>query len=1547
MTMEWLQFIGKMRRMAANHIPLAIMDAQASPVRSDPCPLMSRLQGSPWTVTTLVSLFLVLVLLFTARTLWQLDEQIRTELGGALSALNQSVTQSIGDSLQQGADELQIILNENQLQQQLMQLRDFTAPEALQAHPAQEAIREIFQSHALGLGTDRFSVLSPDGQVLADYNGTDIGSVHTLPQAYPDHFSDLQAGNPRFLPVRIHDDNGSTTAIIQHAAPVLDDGTLLGFAIIDINPAAEFTRITGGGAIGNTGENYVFDQEGRLLSVPQNFEASQPYAAGASAIGLRVAEPGQIASPDAAAPDANNENLPLTTMARQAIAGINGLDTEGYRDYRGTDVIGAWRWLPDYNIGLATEIDRAEAYLPYEQMYRTVLLPIAAIVTLAFGLILYIMRLEGRSRRKMESVVSQRTQDIRRQQNFLKSIIDNIPSAIILKDVDGRYISVNAHFERTTGHSASQILGRTDSEMLGPLVTDWIKTTDREVIVTGKPLNYRNSVPNSRGELRDYDIHKLPLRDEDGNIYAIIVVTTDITERNEVDRELRRTRERLDVLFKTLPVGVLVIEPDGAISQANAAATRILGQDYLDVRRRGLRPTKWQLIREDGSPKPEAELPSVRGLAGEVVIGETMGIVKPDKSVLWIRSSAAPLSESVGGGAAVSFEDITEQRNNEVRLRELSYNLERVTRNTPALLFDYVVEGQGQLRAIFVSPRCRELMELEPEQLLENPDILWQLVHPEDFARARRKIISSTSAGKPYEIELRIRTAKTGTARWLLVSSNQSRDLDDGAPIWSGVITDITARKAAEAELRQARLAAEEATRAKSDFLANMSHEIRTPMNAIIGMNHLALQTELNPQQRNYIEKAYQSAESLLGLINDILDFSKIEAGKMELERIDFDLELLMNNVASLLRQKVEEKNIELLFDLEPGLPTLLVGDPLRLSQTIVNLCSNAIKFTDDDGEVIVRIRHSQPQKRQLELQVSVQDNGIGMTPEQMKRLFQPFTQADSSTTRKHGGTGLGLAICKRLTQLMGGSIRAVSEYGNGSTFHFSAMLQVQKIPQAQDNILPAHLRPLRALVVDDNESSLEIHRRMLTAFGFEVDTCNDGAVAVQRVTTANQEDPYRLILIDWQMPGMNGCAASREIQHNRQITVQPEIILITHFDIEDIAGLCAEVDFSDLLTKPITSSTLFDTIMRCLAEEVAHRSRHRSDHRQEVEDAIAALQGARILLVEDNDVNQELAMELLTSNGLQPCLAENGLQALELLQRQEFDGVLMDIQMPVMDGYSAAREIRAQERYRDLPILAMTANALVGDREKSLAAGMNDHIPKPINVDDMFIRMARWIHPDPSRKQTSHSRKSAAETDGLLPELSSIDRERGLEIAMGNVNLYLKLLQKFRHTLQDFDKSFTRALEAGDRQECLRLVHSLKGSAGIVGAGSVQQQAQKLEAVSTTAEEGKLQQLFSELMALFPPILEDLSRLETTSADRVKSAEAFTPEDIISLLHELRPMLEAADTRSLDKVPQLERFNAATAHPKIRLLIKSLHEYDYERALALLDSVKADLDNR
>jgi two-component system sensor histidine kinase/response regulator len=633
---------------------------------------------------------------------------------------------------------------------------------------------------------------------------------------------------------------------------------------------------------------------------------------------------------------------------------------------------------------------------------------------------------------------------------------------------------------------------------------------------------------------------------------------------------------------------------------------------------------------------------------------------------------------------------------------------------------------------------------------------------------------------------------------------------------WDGIARDVTSDRLLMQELEHARDQAETASRAKSQFLANVSHEIRTPLNAILGMTGIALRREAPPRLRQYLERIRASGQLLAEIVEDILDLSRIEAGRMEMEREDFDLGDLLAQVAEVVGTRAAEKGLEVTFDLHPDVPRRLHGDPVRIKQVLLNLINNAIKFTAS-GEVVVLIRTADARRDKAVVRFAVRDTGIGIAPEHLKDLFEPFRQVDASSTRRYGGAGLGLALSRRLVRMMGGELLAESVPGQGSTFTFDVELELPRVSAAPRS-LAEELRGLEVLLADDHESARLALASMLEALSCHVTSVPSGEAAVDAARRAAQAGhPFRLALLDWKMPGgLDGVETARRLS---DLEDHPTVILVTAFDRDEAVRRAVEAGIAEVLPKPVSPSTLHDAVQQALNPEGPRAPR-------EEPPVPRFAPGQEVLLVEDNAVNREVARELLGQSGLEVSEAHNGAEALEMLQVRPYDLVLMDVQMPVMDGLEAVRALRAVPELRDLPVVALTAHAMLGDRERFLAAGMNGYVSKPIDETALFETLGRFL----KRAAEPAAPSPAAPAPAGLADVAGFDVPAGLRRASQNLDLYRRLIASFGRELGGAADRLKAALAAGEIGTALQQLHTLKGTAATVGAVVLAREAAALE---------------------------------------------------------------------------------------------------------------------
>jgi two-component system sensor histidine kinase/response regulator len=828
-------------------------------------------------------------------------------------------------------------------------------------------------------------------------------------------------------------------------------------------------------------------------------------------------------------------------------------------------------------------------------------------------------------------------------------------------------------------------------------------------------------------------------------------------------------------------------------------------------------------------------------------------------------------------GVLARLQSQTEKRfaaEHELSLQEKRY--ERLVNNL-AQYFVYRKDARGRL--LTVSDSVERVLGFTPKEFAARHADALQPVQG-----------SSDESGRTFEVELK-------DAHGLLHRielSEVAAPGDNGAiAAYDGIARDATAEHRFREELQHAKDEAESANRAKSHFLANMSHEIRTPLNAILGMAGLALRSARDPRERGYLEKIQTSARLLAEIIEDILDLSRIEAGRLEMAHEVFDLEEMLAEISDFIGAKAGARGLEVMFQPEGALPRQLVGDAVRLKQVLLNLLNNAVKFTER-GEVIVRIKAVEMRRDRTVLRVSVSDTGIGIAAPHLETLFEPFTQVDTSNARRYGGMGLGLAISRRLVRLMGGEIEVASVPGQGSSFTFTATFG---LPEGAIEVrrLPEGLTGVRALVVDDNDSARLALSSMLQTLACRVDAVASGEDAIKAFTRAQEAEPYRIALVDWRMPGLDGIETSARLKDLAGRSPLG-VILVTAFDREEAAKRAEDAGIAAVLHKPLSPSGLHDALVQTLAPGERLRTPQSASF-------AGFAKGQSVLLVEDQAINRELARELLTQAGLEVHEATNGREALQILESLRPGVVLMDVQMPDMDGVAAVRQIRDRPSLQGLPVVAMTAHAMLGDRERFLAAGMSDYVAKPIEESVLFRVLGRWLRPldegtvaSRGAEAPAPSEPEAAPAPGVAMSrqgIATLDREAGLRRAGGNTALYDRLLQAFAAEAPGMLGRILEVRSSGDLDAMRRELHTLKGNAATISAVEIAQEAGALE---RDPQGWSAPEAFSRLESA-------IARLRTEVKPQTAEDGSFGPS--VSLARTLTAAESAQAAETLDRLAE------------------------------------------
>ena len=893
----------------------------------------------------------------------------------------------------------------------------------------------------------------------------------------------------------------------------------------------------------------------------------------------------------------------------------------------------------------------------------------------------------------------------------LSAAVEQAADGIVITDTTGRIQYVNAAFTELTGYSSDEVVGQNllllKSEQNAPSTYEQLWNTIRSCQVWhGELINRRKD-----GSTVESPATASPIKNTAGEVVAVSVILRDSLERKRAEEKVREQESLFGIMADGCPALMWVSDADGRTEFINRAYREFIGVSLDEMK--GLDWVKF-LHPDDAQRYLNA---CDLALKERAPLRSETRLRNPEGGWRWVATYAEPRFSPSGeflGYVGIS-PDITERKQAEQALRSSEEMFRQLAENIREVFWIMPPEED---EVPYVSPAFEQVWGRSRESLYKDPFSWVESIHPDDRERARL-LLTRQVQGEPVLREYRIRTPE-GLEKWIRDRAFPVRDQSDKVIRIVGIAEEITEQKRYETELIQAREAADVANQAKSEFLANMSHEIRTPMNGIIGMTELALDTALESTQREYLNAVKYSADALMRVINDILDFSKIEAGKLDLDPVEFSLRDCIGHAMKTLSVQAHEKDLELACSVPPGLVDVMVGDSVRLQQVVLNLLGNAIKFTDR-GEVVLSVRLEASEVDSITLHFAITDTGIGIPAEKQKVIFEPFTQADTSTTRKYGGTGLGLAITVRLIEMMGGRIWVESEPGKGSTFHFTAHFgKAAAGVSIGTRANPAVLENLRVLVVDDNATNRQILQTNLEYWRMRPIVAASAADALALLHQARLAGtPFALLIVDCHMPGMDGFMLVEVIQKSTELAGLTTVMLSSGGQRGD-AQRCKQLGIGAYLVKPILQAELLEVVLAVLGSRTDAAEPAQLVPNHSVREGNRPL---RILLAEDNVVNQRLAMRMLEKQGHTVVIAGDGVMALAELERARFDVVLMDVQMPLMDGVEATAAIRKEERStgQHIPIIAMTAHAMLGDRQRFLASGMDGYVSKPIHTQELF----------------------------------------------------------------------------------------------------------------------------------------------------------------------------------------------------------------------------------
>jgi len=1374
-------------------------------------------------VACIVGAFIVVVTGITNLALTKIKIDLKQNQQQALEAVLDSSHETIKLWVQYQIDKLEFLALDKEILASAKELSIlYKEQSSLLESAPMKRLRERFRVIQNLNNSIGFFVITPDGMNLGSMRDENVGEMNLILKYRESLFYRVLAGEsllvsaiPSDVPMvgqkKIRGLNVPPTMFV--VSPLLDDdGHVFAVLAERYNPNAEFSEVLRLGRIGESGEAYVFNSDIYLASDSRFSELEQSI--------LSI----QIMNPNTAEP---------TYMAQSALQGNHGFNMDGYADYRGVDVVGAWLWDDNLELGFTAELDFKEAMLPYTNARRLILIILVITAGISVGYTFVILTIGGRANRFLENVsddleqrVHDRTEELNASEARLQLVLNSVPAVMYLKDIEGKYLYVNSHFNLVFGGSHDRALGATDQAVFPESIAKRIMADDRTVIDSQKELSIENQLPHCDGDMHHFLSNILPIIDDKSKTIGLVGVALDITDRKKAEFALTEMMQKLEASNESLA----------------------FVQHAVD---------------------------------------------KAEYMVLWGHKTT---------GKIIYGNDITTEY--------LGYASEELT-NLSIIGLDQTHKYTNHSELI--------------ENLSDGP------------VTYETNII--TKSGQSIPMDITLQSVTLGDEERIVVFGR-----------------DISEYKKLESELINAVATAERASRAKSSFLASMSHEIRTPLNGVLGMIGLARKTTVDKKQDEQLRVAFSSATSLLDLMNDLLDFSKIEAEKLRIEMLDFNIHELIGDAAKTMAYRAEEKKVEVILDLTHLEFTTVKGDPTRIRQILLNLIGNAIKFTQK-GEVVIRARAEKMTGNQLCFHCSVSDTGIGIKEHQVKDLFEAFTQADASTTRKYGGTGLGLAISKKLCNLMGGSISVDSVYGKGSEFRFTVELEISD--QSLRLLPEIDVSGLNILVVDDISINREIFRYQLTNWGATVAEATGGKEALDYLD--REAANTNIILLDMNMPEMDGQQLAGLIRNNSNYD-HIKLLLMTstteHLNPQELSTLGVDGVFS----KPITLTDLYEAMIVSVAHGNALRRSGTlvtSNYLQSLvrptavdeNEKITVGQPLRILLVDDNEINRLVVMGLLEHLGWNCDIAVNGRLALEFIASRSIENpidlILMDCQMPEMDGYEATKKIRqglAGDWAKQIPIVAMTAHALQGDRERCLAAGMNDFLTKPIDSKKFMAVLSRYSKVEKlltvSTKLTSGQSNDVdanIENDALIwpDSLVMIDTKNPPSFSTYKV-AFLAAITVYADQVLGISEAIKTDFVNNDFDSLRGRAHALKGSTINLGLAALSTRASIIEQ-QLLNDKGCTEAQIDELITLLEQSRIDVTRVMNANQQEVKDDYRSLKE----INDEIIVLLENSEVVPVELIAELiGSAHGSKIESEIEAIGIALNAFEYDEAMVMITNL-------